>query len=76
VQQYAWVGLVPQAGLALAIALVLEKTFPSFGAQAAVIVVGVVSLNQLVAPVILRMVIIRSGEAGQKPSIDFAANGH
>ncbi|HSK03351.1 MAG TPA: cation:proton antiporter [Kofleriaceae bacterium] len=76
VQQYAWVGLVPQAGLALAIALVLEKTFPVFGPPAAVVVVGVVSLNQLVAPVILRAVLIRSGEAGKKPSIDFAANGH
>lgn len=76
VQQYAWVGLVPQAGLALALALVLEKTFPSFGGPAAVIVVGVVSLNQLVAPVVLRAVLIKSGEAGQKPSVDFAANGH
>jgi Kef-type K+ transport system membrane component KefB len=76
VQQYAWVGLVPQAGLALALALVLEKTFPGFGGPAAVIVVGVVSLNQLVAPVILRAVLIRSGEAGKKSGVDFAAGPH
>jgi Kef-type K+ transport system membrane component KefB len=76
VQQYAWFGLVPQAGLALALALVLEKTFPTFGGPAAVIVIGVVGLNELIAPVILRAMLIRSGEAGKKPSIDFAANGH
>lgn len=68
VRKYAWFGLVPQAGLALALALVLEKTFPRFGGQAAILMIGVVGLNQLVAPVILRLLLIRSGEAGQKTS--------
>jgi len=76
VRKYAWFGLVPQAGLALAIALVLEKTFPSFGGPASVIMIGVVGLNELVAPVILRIMLIRSGEAGKKEHVDFAAGGH
>ena len=76
VRQYAWFGLVPQAGLALALALVIEKTFPTFGGPAAVLVIGVVGLNELVAPVILRAMLLKSGEAGKKEVADFAAGGH
>ena len=75
VARYAWFGLVPQAGLALALALVLVKTFPSFGDQAAVLLFGVVGFNECIAPVILRAMLLRSGEAGKKQGIDFAA-GH
>lgn len=76
VTRYAWFGLVPQAGLALALALVLQKTFPSFGNEAAVILFGVVGFNEAVSPVILRAMLMRSGEAGKKQGIDFAAGGH
>jgi Kef-type K+ transport system membrane component KefB len=75
VQKYAWFGLVPQAGLALALATVLKDTFPTFGGKAAVILFGVVGFNELVAPVILRVMLMRSGEAGKKQGVDFAA-GH
>ncbi len=75
IKKYAWFGLVPQAGLALALALVLKNTFPSFGDGAAVILFGVVGFNECVAPVILRLMLLRSGEAGKKQGVDFAA-GH
>lgn len=75
VTKYAWFGLVPQAGLALALALVLENNFPSFGDGAAVILFGVVGFNECIAPVILRSVLVRSGEAGKKQGVDFAV-GH
>jgi Kef-type K+ transport system membrane component KefB len=75
VAKYAWFGLVPQAGLALALALVLQRTFPSFGNEASVILFGVVGMNECVAPVILRVMLLRSGEAGKKQGVDFAA-GH
>jgi len=76
VAKYAWFGLVPQAGLALALALVLQRTFPSFGNEASVILFGVVGMNECVAPVILRIMLLRSGEAGKKQGVDFAAGGH
>jgi Kef-type K+ transport system membrane component KefB len=75
VTRYAWYGLVPQAGLALALALVLKNTFPSFGDGAAVILFGVVGFNECIAPVILRVMLLRSGEAGKKQGVDFAG-GH
>lgn len=77
VQKYAWFGLVPQAGLALALALVLRTTFAgSFGDGAAVILLGVVGFNESVAPPILRRILIKTGEAGKKQGVDFAAGGH
>lgn len=76
VTKYAWFGLVPQAGLALALAMVLKNTFPQFGDGAAVILFGVVGFNEVIAPVVLRAMLLRSGEAGKKEGVDFAAGGH
>lgn len=77
VTQYAWFGLVPQAGLALALATVLRTNFASsFGNGAAIILLGVVGFNECIAPVILRVMLMRSGEAGKKEGADFAAGGH
>jgi Kef-type K+ transport system membrane component KefB len=77
VARYAWFGLVPQAGLALALANVLRNNFSdSFGNGAAVILLGVVGFNECIAPVILRIMLMRSGEAGKKQGLDFAAGGH
>ncbi len=82
IARYAWVGLVPQAGLALALATVLAKTFSgkvygegsvaAFGDRASTLLVGVVALNEMIAPIILRFVLMRSGEAGKKQGVDFA----
>lgn len=59
-----WVGpgLLPQAGLAIALALLLVRAFPSIGPTAGALVLGVVAINELVAPAILRWTWIRSGE--------------
>jgi Kef-type K+ transport system membrane component KefB len=75
VRKYAWFGLVPQAGLAIALALIIQKSFPSFGSEAAVVMLGVVAANELIAPPIFRIVMLRSGEAGKREATDFAT-GH
>jgi Kef-type K+ transport system membrane component KefB len=64
VKKYGGLGLMPQAGLALALALLFTKTFPQFGASASALVFGVVALNELIAPVLFRLALVRSGEAG------------
>ena len=53
-------------GLALALSLLFTKTFPEFGADAGALTLGVVALSELIAPVILRAALVRSGEAGQR----------
>jgi Kef-type K+ transport system membrane component KefB len=65
VQRYAGFGLLPQAGLALALALLFAKTFPEFGSEAAALTLGVVAINEIVAPAIYRVALVRSGEAGK-----------
>lgn len=64
VQRLAGFGLLPQAGLALALSMLFSKTFPEFGADAGALTLGVVALNELIAPVLFRAALLRSGEAG------------
>jgi Kef-type K+ transport system membrane component KefB len=65
VKKFAGFGLIPQAGLALALALLFARSFPSFGEEAGALVFGVVALNELTAPILYRWALIRSGEAGR-----------
>jgi Kef-type K+ transport system membrane component KefB len=65
VRKYVGFGLMPQAGLALALALLFVRTFPAIGAEAAALVFGVVAINEMAAPVLYRFALVRSGEAGQ-----------
>jgi Kef-type K+ transport system membrane component KefB len=74
VTRYSWVGLVPQAGLSLALIVVIQNDFPSFGGAAAVMILSLLGVNLLVSPVLLRSALIRSGEAGKKQASDFAAH--
>lgn len=66
VGRYAGFGLLPQAGLALALALLFARTFPTFGEGASALTLAVVALNEIVAPVFFRIALVRSGEAGQR----------
>ena len=70
VRKFGGFGLMPQAGLALALALLFTKTFPQFGASASALVFGVVALNELVAPVLFRIALVRSGESGGRHRVD------
>ncbi|AKF05396.1 cation:proton antiporter [Sandaracinus amylolyticus] len=63
VVKWAGFGLLPQAGLAIALALLFARTFPTFGAEAGTLVLGIVAINELVAPALLRWAYVRSGEA-------------
>lgn len=65
VRSYVGLGLMPQAGLALALALLFVKTFPKIGAGAAALVFGGVAINEMVAPVLYRFALVKSNEAGQ-----------
>lgn len=70
---YAGFGLLPQAGLALALALLFSRSFPQLGDQAAALVFGIVAMNELVAPVLYRRALIRCGEAGASATEEVAS---
>ncbi len=65
VRKYIGLGLMPQAGLALALALLFVKTFPKIGAGASALVFGGVAINEMIAPVLYRFALVKSGEAGK-----------
>ena len=46
--------------------MLFAKTFPEFGAEAAALTLGVVALNELIAPALYRYALVRSGEAGRR----------
>lgn len=66
VTRFAGFGLLPQAGLALALANVLSRAFPEFGTEAGALTVGVVAVNEIVAPALYRFALVKSGEAGRR----------
>ncbi len=74
VTRFGWIGLLPQAGLSLALVVVIQSTFPTFGGFAALLMLSVLGLNQLISPVLLRVALVRSGEAGKKQATDFATH--
>lgn len=65
VKRYAGFGLLPQAGLALALASLFTRSFPQLGAEAGALVFSVVALNEMFAPIVYRWALVRSGEAEQ-----------
>jgi Kef-type K+ transport system membrane component KefB len=73
VRKYAGMGLLPQAGLALALALLFVRTFPNFGAGASALVLSVVAINEMVAPILYRFALARSGEARLTAPVEQAA---
>ena len=75
VAKWTWFGLLPQAGLALALALLMDRAFPAFGAGAAALMLGVVGINQVITPIALRLALIAAGEAGKKSGHDFGEEG-
>lgn len=66
--RWLWVAFVPQAGISLALALIVEKTLTgyglSIGSSLFTLLVGVISLNLVVGPLLLSLGLRRSGEAG------------
>ena len=72
VRRWAGIGLLPQAGLALALALVIGEAFPSLASTVGALALGVVAINELVAPAIWRAVLVRSGEAQRAAPADGA----
>ena len=57
-----------QAGLAIALSLLFARTFPQFGEEAGTLTLGIVAINELIAPALLRWAFVRSGEGAATES--------
>jgi Kef-type K+ transport system membrane component KefB len=63
VERWAGFGLLPQAGLANALAILVARTFPGYGEAMSALLLGIVGINAVVMPSLLRLAFVRSGEA-------------
>ncbi len=66
-RRYGWSGLVSQAGLALGVAAVIERSFPILGSGFRALAIAVVALNEMVGPVLFKLALDRSGESSREP---------
>ena len=66
VQKWGWMGFISQAGVALGMAIIIERTFPEWGGTFKALVLAVIAINQIIGPILLQKLLIKSGEAGKK----------
>lgn len=65
VRKWGWTCLFSQAGLALGMSGVIEKSFPGFGAGFKSLAVALVAINETVGPVLFKLALDRAGETGK-----------
>jgi Kef-type K+ transport system membrane component KefB len=63
VGRWLWAGMVSQAGISLAMASLVQKSFPEWGAAAATLLIAMIAANEIIGPILLNTAMKRSGEA-------------
>jgi Kef-type K+ transport system membrane component KefB len=66
VQKYSWAGFISQAGVALGMAIIVERTFPEWGGEFKALVLAIIAINQVIGPVFLQRLLVKVGEAGKR----------
>jgi|Deesub1362B_J571_1020462.scaffolds.fasta_scaffold00001_566 Kef-type K+ transport system membrane component KefB len=66
VSRWGWAGFISQAGVTLGMAVIIEKEIPLWGAHLKALILAVIALNQIIGPILLQKLLVKSGEAGQK----------
>jgi Kef-type K+ transport system membrane component KefB len=61
-----YLGMLPQAGVALALALLVKTKFGDWGQGLSVLLFGTIVVNECVGPVLWRLALVRAGEAGRR----------
>ena len=59
-------GMLPQAGIALAIANLVKTAFQPWGEGMATLLIGAIVVNEMVGPILFRQALARAGEIGKK----------
>jgi Kef-type K+ transport system membrane component KefB len=60
----AWMGLVSQAGVTLGLAIVVASRYPTWGVTLQTLVVALITLHEVVGPVLFRAALAKAGEIG------------
>ncbi|HVS31090.1 MAG TPA: cation:proton antiporter [Thermoanaerobaculia bacterium] len=60
-------GLLPQAGVAIALAVLVLNDFEPWGRVVGTVLLGSIVVNQLIAPILFRVALAKAGEIGAAP---------
>jgi len=63
IQKQSWAGFISQAGVALGMAIIVERTFPAWGNEFKALVLAIIAINQIIGPVLLQRLLFKAGEA-------------
>jgi Kef-type K+ transport system membrane component KefB len=69
-KKWGWSSLVSQAGLALGIAVVIERQFPQFGVGFRSLAVASVAMNEVFGPILFKLALDRAGETSTAPEVE------
>jgi len=61
-QQYGWLGFISQAGVSIGLAVTIGRTFPDWGAQLETLIISMVTVHEIIGPILLKFALDRSGE--------------
>lgn len=64
-RNWAWTGLISQAGLALGLSLLVAKEFPMFGNGFRALAVATVAVNEMIGPILFKFALDRTGETSR-----------
>ncbi len=66
VNKKAWMGYLTQAGVAIGFAKLVQRQFPDIGLYLTTIVLAIISINQVIGPVMFKIVLNIVGDAGRQ----------
>jgi Kef-type K+ transport system membrane component KefB len=72
-RRWGWSGLISQAGLALGLAGVIARAFPTFGPAFGALAIATVAINEMVGPVLFKLALDRAGETSTAPRPSLAS---
>lgn len=61
-RNWAWAGLVSQAGLTIGLSLVVAREFPAIGAEFRSLAIATVAMNEMLGPILFKLALDRAGE--------------
>jgi Kef-type K+ transport system membrane component KefB len=75
VEKYAWTGFISQAGVALALAAIIQRTFgdAAFAAILYNLILAMIAIQEILGPILLRWGLTRAGEVDGGVKADSAA---
>jgi len=66
VRTSSWAGFISQAGVALGLAILVEKNFPQWKGVFLSLVIAIIAINQIIGPILLQKLLTKVQEVGKK----------